>query len=390
MLKDCQDNDVNNLRVIHIAGTKGKGSTCAFARSFLREHGLRTGFPRKIGLYTSPHLRCIRERIQINDQPILEELFAKYFFEVWDRLCPQDIQVVEGKEKGPRSLQLLALVASHAFIKEEIEAAIFETHHGGEYDATNFVEKPIVTGITTIGLDHIAQLGPSIENIAWHKAGIFKPGTPAFSAPQDPAVASTLQDRAAEKGVTLRFVEEDPLLPGDAKALQVPVQRTNCSVALALVNAFLEHQEIPEHKHLAPSDVSRGIEKFSWAGRFEVIVEGKNQWFLDGAHNELSVKQAAEWFANSTFEGQRYVKINASLRGNKLDSIMSPGPRILIFSHSSEERDGVALLECLAHSLAKSGVGLDYVIFTTYQERQDGRMRIGEAHLWLILHSASS
>ena len=309
---NCKDNDVNNLNIIHVAGTKGKGSTCAFARSFLREHGLRTGFPQKIGLYTSPDLRCIRERIQINDQPILEGLFAKYFFEVWDRLSSQDLPVVEGKEKLPRFLQLLALVAFHTFIKEEIEAAIFETHHGGEYDATNVVEKPIVTGITTIGLDHIAQLGPSIENIAWHKAGIFKTGTPAFCAPQDPAVASILQNRAAEKGVSLKFVEEDPSLPIDAKTLQVPVQKTNCSVALALVSAFLEQTASTEHRHLSLSAISQGIEKFSWPGRFEVIVEGGSQWFLDGAHNQLSLKQAADWFANTTLKGRRYVEINTS------------------------------------------------------------------------------
>jgi folylpolyglutamate synthase len=111
----------------------------SFVRSFLKVHGLRTGFPQKVGLYTSPDLRYIRERIQINGQPILEGLFIKYFFEVWDRLSSQDSHVAEGKEKMPRFLQLLTLVAFHTFIKEETEAAIYETHHGGEYDATNVV-----------------------------------------------------------------------------------------------------------------------------------------------------------------------------------------------------------------------------------------------------------
>lgn len=270
---------------------------------------MRSGFPQKIGLYTSPDLRCIRERIQINDQPILEDLFTKYFFEVWDRLSSQDSQVAEGKEKMPRFLQLLTLVAFHTFIKEEIEAAIYETHHGGEYDATNVVQKPIVTGITTIGLDHVAQLGPSIENIAWHKAGIFKSGTPAFSAPQEPGVAAILQARAAEKGVELKFVGVDPSLPGDAQALQAPVQKTNCSLALALFGAFLERKASPENRHLTSYDISQGIKKFSWPGRFEVIADGSSQWFLDGAHNELSVKQAAEWFAKHTSERQRYVEM---------------------------------------------------------------------------------
>lgn len=300
------------MNLIHVAGTKGKGSTCAFARSFLSVHGSRTGFPQKVGLYTSPDLRCIRERIQINDQPISVDCFTKYFFEVWDRLSSQDSHVMEGTEKMPRFLQLLALVAFHTFIREKTQATIYETHHGGEYDATNVVQSPIVTGITTIGLDHVAQLGPSIENIAWHKAGIFKSGTPAFSAPQEPGPAAVLQARAAEKGVELRFVEVDPSLRGDVQALQPPVQRTNCSVALALVRAFLEQKASSVFRHLSSEDISQGLEKFSWPGRFELIVDGRSQWFLDGAHNELSVKQAAEWFAENTSKGRRYVEPETS------------------------------------------------------------------------------
>lgn len=355
------DHDINNLNVIHIAGTKGKGSTCAFVRSLLRVHGSRTGFPLKVGMYTSPDLRSIRERIQINQQPIGKEMFTKYFFEVWDRLSSQQQDITGGKEKMPRFLQFLALLALHTFIREEVEATIYETHHGGEYDATNVVRKPIVTGITSIGLDHIAQLGPTIEDIAWHKAGIFKSGTPAFSAPQEPAVAAVLQARAAEKRVELKFVEVDSSLPSNAHALQAPVQRINCSLALALAGTFLERKSLPENHHLTRDDAIQGIEEFSWPGRFEIIEDGSSKWFLDGAHNELSVKQAAEWFSKNT----------ATQRVN------GPHPlRILIYTHFSEERDGVALLETLANALIGSGVRPQYVIFTTYQERQDGRARI--------------
>jgi folylpolyglutamate synthase len=119
-----------------------------------------------------------------------------------------------------------------------VDVAIYETHSGGEYDATNVIQKPIVTGITTIGMDHVEQLGPSIENIAWHKSGIFKPGSPAFSTLQESAAAEVLKDRAAKKGVTLDFVNVSPLLPTNARALKPEVQRTNSSLALALVSAF--------------------------------------------------------------------------------------------------------------------------------------------------------
>jgi len=213
-----KDRDIDNLNAIHVAGTKGKKSTCVFVRLFLRVYGSRTGFPQNIEMYTSPDLRSIRERIQINDQPIVEKLFTKYFFEVWDRLLSQQQHIAGGKENMSRLLQLLAVLAIYTFIREGTQAATFETHHGGEYDATNVIQKPIVTGITSIGLDYIAQLGPTIQNVAWHKSGIFKPGTPAFSASQESEASIVLQTRAAEKGAELKFVDIDSLLPSNAQA----------------------------------------------------------------------------------------------------------------------------------------------------------------------------
>jgi folylpolyglutamate synthase len=166
---------------------------------------MRTGFPKKIGLYTGPHLQCIRERIQIDDHPVPEDLFTRYFFEVWDRIMPEDIKLDSRVAKQPRYLQFLALLAFHTFIREEVDAAIFEVHHGGEYDATNVIQSPVVTGITSLGMDHVAQLGPTIETIAWHKAGIFKLGAPAFSVTQELGPAEVMRKRALDKGTTLTF-----------------------------------------------------------------------------------------------------------------------------------------------------------------------------------------
>ncbi|KAL9023786.1 MAG: hypothetical protein Q9196_006974, partial [Gyalolechia fulgens] len=291
------DDVVNGLNVIHVSGTKGKGSTCAFINSFLKAHGERTGFPRKIGLYTSPHLKYVQERIRIDSRPISESLFAKYVFEVWHGLS--------GKiSPGPRYLQLLFLISVHAFIREGIDVAIYETHNGGEYDATNIFQKPVVTGVTTIGMDHVEQLGPLIENIAWHKAGIFKPGSPAFSTFQEPAAATVLQQRANEKNVALQFIGVNPTLPQNALALKPEVQRTNCSLAIALASTFLKVKAPQDCCILEPQDILQGIEQFSWPGRFHHIVDGNHQWFLDGAHNELSVQKAAQWFVETTLEGQ--------------------------------------------------------------------------------------
>lgn len=264
-------------------------------------YGERTGFPRKIGLYTSPHLKCVQERVQINSEPISEALFAKYVFEVWDKLSSCDSK--------PRFLQLLLLVAIHAFIGERVDAAVFETHHGGEYDATNVIERSVVSGITPIGMDHIAQLGPTIENIAWHKAGVFRKGALAFSAPQIPEVVEILDRRAKEKGSALNYVADiNPLLPKDAPALKPEVQRVNASLALALCNGFLK-SKLPGEPGLTSIDIVGGVERFFWPGRYQQIVDDANQWFLDGAHNDLSVQKAAEWFAEVARESQRYLSM---------------------------------------------------------------------------------
>jgi folylpolyglutamate synthase len=197
-------------------------------------------------------------------------------------------------------------LALHTFISEGVDAAIFETHHGGEYDSTNIFEKPVVTAITTLGLDHVKQLGSSIESIAWHKAGIFKSGTPAFSAPQDTTAAvEALRKRASDKGVTLQFVNQDPSLPVNIVQLKPDVQRTNCSVALAILRSFLDQKSNKSYSRLSSSDILQGISQFSWPGRFQLIIDNQFQWFLDSAHNEMSVSIAAEWFLE-TSEMQTY------------------------------------------------------------------------------------
>lgn len=242
-------------------------------------------------------MQCIRERIQIDNQPITEDLFTRYFFEVWETLASPGLEKATESPRQPRYLQLLALLAFHTFIKENVEAAIFETHHGGEYDATNVIRKPIVTGLTSLGMDHVAQLGPTLEDIAWHKSGIFKPGASAFSVIQEAGPGEVLRKRAAERNTDLTIVPLSNTLPINKKVLSAPVQRLNCSLAIQLASRFLQLKD-PEYV-LDDDDISKGINNFSWAGRFEVIDKGSSRWFLDGAHNTLSLEQVAEWFSEN-------------------------------------------------------------------------------------------
>jgi folylpolyglutamate synthase len=301
--------DINRLNIIHVAGTKGKGSTCAFTESFLRAHGRRTGFPRKTGLYTSPHLILPEERIRLNYEPLSTSLFAKYFFEVHDRL-PQLASEYDPStgavERGPRFLQIFALFAFHVFLREGVDVAIVETHSGGQYDATNVVQKPVVTAISTLGMDHIDMLGPTIENIAWHKAGIFKPGAVALTAIQERGPSEVLKQRSAEQGGEVRFVESDDRLPANSIALEPEVQRKNASLALAAATAFLARKAPAESKDMIAEDITAGVEQFSWPGRFQTLAEDDVTWFLDSAHNNMSVEIAAEWFAQAGRDLQRY------------------------------------------------------------------------------------
>ncbi|PMD32438.1 FolC bifunctional protein [Hyaloscypha variabilis F] len=333
--------DINRLNVVHVAGTKGKGSTCAFIESFLRAHGKRTGFPKKTGLYTSPHLIYPEERIRINFQPLSRNLFAKYFFEVEDVLS-------KGEGTRPRFLQLYFIFALHAFIREGVDAVVIETHHGGEYDSTNVVEKPIVTCVTTLGLDHVQQLGSTLESIAWHKAGIFKPGARAVAAPAAPEAASMLRTRAVEKGATLEFAENEPTLPEGANQIKPDVLCTNCSVAISAARAFLEETRGEKPSPLSDKDIIEGIRQWSWPGRFQIEVEGPNTWYLDGAHNDISLRAAAEWFLSNTES--------------------STSPRILIFAQITKVREGGPIVEGLARALQGK---VSHVIFTTYRQDED-------------------
>jgi folylpolyglutamate synthase len=142
-------------------------------------------------LFTSPHLVAVRERIRINGAPISEALFAKYSQDVWERLeatKEEALAEIEASNKDAKAalrntrehpdkpiyFRYLTLVALHAFIQEKVDCAILEVGVGGEYDSTNIIEKPIVCGITALGLDHVSVLGNTIDQIAWHKAGIIK------------------------------------------------------------------------------------------------------------------------------------------------------------------------------------------------------------------------
>lgn len=197
------------LNIIHVAGTKGKGSTCSYVDSILAQYRKSHGVPRAVGLFTSPHLISVRERIRINSSPISAALFSKYFFEVWDALQNGPSEPIP----PPLYFKYLTLLSFHVFLREKVDTAIYEVGVGGEYDATNIADHPAVTGITTLGIDHVKTLGESLKEIAWHKAGIQKLGVPSLTVNQLPEAIEVIEARAKERSVeSLSIVEIDPRL----------------------------------------------------------------------------------------------------------------------------------------------------------------------------------
>jgi len=225
----------------------------------LRTHEQKTGFPAKTGLYTSPHLINPEERIRINFRSLNKKVFARYVAETHSALQSSGMN----SQDAPRYLQLLALAFFHAFIKERVDVTIYETHQDGEYDATNVISKPVVTAITSIDEDHMHQLGSSLTNVAWHKAGIFKAGAPAFSASQQNAVATMLQKRAADKKVSLEFVEVCSDLSADASQLKPKVQLLKLSLTRAVSNSFLQQRASQDNAELSSHDIIQGVKAFS-------------------------------------------------------------------------------------------------------------------------------
>uniref|UniRef100_A0AAY5K5K9 Folylpolyglutamate synthase n=1 Tax=Esox lucius TaxID=8010 RepID=A0AAY5K5K9_ESOLU len=336
--------DLDPLNIIHVTGTKGKGSTCAFTERILRGYGFRTGF------YSSPHLIQVRERIRINGQPISKELFTKYFWEVYDQL-----DGTQGPHGGsmPGYFCFLTILAFHVFLRERVDLAVVEVGIGGAYDCTNIIRKPWVCGISSLEIDHMSILGDSIEEIAWQKAGIFKPGVPGFTVRQPAGPMTVIKDRAKEKGCPLWVCPDLEQYETGAGPVHLSLagqqQHCNASLALQLSKTWLEryrqsgvikpsilsvspHIFYPTLLPRGPSPLSPGLEATEWPGRTQTLRHGPITYYLDGAHTTGSMQACVHWFRQQTQQEE------GGHRG--------PVVRVLLFN-ATGERDSAALLKLL-------------------------------------------
>ena len=266
-------NPQERLRFIHVAGTNGKGSTCAMLESIYRHAGLR------VGLFTSPHLVSFAERMQVNRQLIPEADVARLVEEL------QPLLKQFPADAPPTMFEVVTVMALRWFAEQKCDLVIWETGLGGRLDATNIVT-PLASVLTNIDFDHQQWLGDTLDKIAAEKAGIIKPGVPVITAAQPGRGLEVIEARSRELNASLiRVAPLDSHFISHTSCLSLlgPHQRLNAALALAAVRALSPQLPVNDNA------IARGLAAVQWAGRMQVVKTGASRTLvLDGAHNAAS------------------------------------------------------------------------------------------------------
>ncbi len=337
-------NPERSLKIIHIAGTNGKGSTSSMLSQGLKKMGYR------VGTYTSPHLFSIRERIKIDGEDIEEEEFARLI----SFLHPY-IEKVANK-KGyfhPTFFETLTAAAFYYFAKKDVDIVVIETGMGGRFDATN-VAYPLISVITHIARDHTNFLGYKLEEIAEEKCGIIKGGIPVVSTKQEEGVRKVIEENASYKGSPVYFAEgktdiikvdvsgtvfayEDLL--GEKYRVEIPLigphQMDNAALSIYTVELLKYHWDYD----ISLDMFIKGIKEVLWPGRFQIV--RKNPYIiLDGAHNVDGIKRLVETL-DLVFPGRKVILLTGILRDKEykeMASLLSPYAKRLILTTPESDR----------------------------------------------------
>ena len=313
--------DVLQLPCIHLAGTNGKGSVSAMVEAVLRAAGLHSA------LYTSPHLIRFNERIRVNGDPIPDADLSRLLDEV------ESADQIQAAAPGGRQgtfFELTTAVAFRWFLEQHVQMAVLETGMGGRLDSTNVVT-PLLSIITSIGMEHAAFLGHSLEQVAAEKAGIIKPGRPVVIGRQRPAALRVIEDRAREAGAPLLRADErvsvrrrsqdldGQLLSvetadGPWPAFRLPLlgdfQLHNVALAITALEWLRDHLDLP----LPPDVIRRGLESTRWPGRCQVVRRDP-VFLVDVAHNPDAAQALAAFLKK--FRGDRPVALICGMLSDK-------------------------------------------------------------------------
>jgi len=315
-------NPQNLFRSVLIAGTNGKGSTASTLASIVNSSGVR------VGLYTSPHLERVNERIRIGAAEIADEEFGTLFFRVHETA---ERLVREGSlPQLPSFFEILTAQAMLYFAGQKVELAVLEVGMGGRLDATNVVD-PLVSVITDISLDHTEWLGSTIAAITREKAGILRRGGTLITLPQDPEANQTLEKIASELGVkkidASRFLPSTEIHAGDSYLIEAmgstievstPLpgahQQRNVALAIGASIELAAAHGLP----ISAATIREGVSQTCWPGRLERIESGGVQWILDVAHNPAGAEALRASFSGILREGKPRLLIFSCLRDKNL------------------------------------------------------------------------
>ena len=357
---------------VHIAGTNGKGSTAAMLASILSAAGLR------VGLYTSPHLQRVNERIRVGGAEISDEDFAATFTHLHEII--EELLASGQLAAHPTFFECLTAMAFRFFADSRVDLAVFEVGMGGRLDATNIIE-PEVAVITQIDFDHENFLGHSIEQIAGEKAGIIKPGALVLSAASHPAAKEVIRRHAAAQGARLveldaawdardlraddgcyRFVAS-PLAGGAAAsspeiAIALPLagrfQVRNALTAVAAARLLAE-REHTAGRAINDASIAAGLAAVRWPGRLERL-QRRPDVYLDGTHNPAGARALVE-FWEEQFAGRRIHLVYGALRDKAVDEVaglLFPRAATVIITQSPQPRAiSAQTLAAMTNHLAK-------------------------------------
>ena len=331
------DNPHLSIPTVHVAGTKGKGSTTAMVASVLSQQGYKTG------TFTSPHLHTFRERISVDAEPVSEGEFASVVERVWPDVCGVSD---EGRFGGVTLFETLTAMAFVHFREIGAVFQVMEVGLGGRLDSTNLVE-PEVCAITSISLDHTAILGDTVDLIAREKAGIVKPGVPVVTAPQQLEAMRVIREVCQTRGAPLWEVGRDVIWHGgiedlsgqavsiegrqDSYELKMPLlgshQQENAAVSVGALECLRE-----QGWEISSDALRQGFKKVKWACRLEVL-EYNPPLLCDGAHNPNSMVRLQEFLAGF-FDGRRPVVIFGGSRdknlGQMMDALVPLRPTVVV------------------------------------------------------------
>lgn len=357
------DNPQNKLKVIHVAGTSGKGSTVQIISSLLIAQGFH------VGLCVSPHLIDLRERFQINNTLISEKEFATYLTDI----IPAIEKMKHTPFKKPTFFEITMALAFYIFWKKKVDYAVVETGLGGLFDGTNVVErKDKVAVITKIGHDHTHILGKTLPKIAYQKAGIIQPGNICIVIEQKPRVEVVFQKIAKEKNASLRFVrttkEIRHIQQGDhtisfdfisqnlswkgiTLGLDGFYQAENAGLALAVLSYLSQRDTFP----IREENARRALKHIVIPGRFQTFRKNGVEIIIDGAHNP----QKMEAFINSLQQKYQNKKLHFLIAFKqakdykKMLKIILPVAKSIVLTDFSHAKQGFHIASVSPQEIAK-------------------------------------